>query len=387
MCDNHQIFISYASPDQDRVIPFYEFLEMQSLNPWIDCRRILPGQNWDFEIKRALDKSSIVVIFLSHNSVNRRGYFQRELKIALDKSTEKLVDDIYLIPVLLDDYLQIPDQLRSLQFIHANAPKCNELIVSAIRHQLDRMGIDIQKTQQQEHVYWSSQQKREVWDGLPGYEVEFEFIEFRSDRYPNIAEIGEYVKGDLIQSIFRHREEKLIQSPDIYDYGQDTFLRTNTCDAFYRRPVIKGNVLSIQYTINWYGAGAAHPNFFFKTFSFVLEPLFLISSLEKVFAEPDSTFVILQADVREQLYRILIGDDSTGGAQPLDKDRIDSGTENWRDFSAFVFGEQGLEILFAPYHIAGYVCGPQLADIPYDRLAKLMRPEYQSALQVEHLLF
>ena len=104
----HRVFISYATPDRDRVIPYYNWLRERGLDAWIDCRSIRPGQNWDFEIKRALDKSSFVVAFISSNSYNRRGYVQRELKIALNNLSEKLVDDIYIVPVIFDDDVGIP---------------------------------------------------------------------------------------------------------------------------------------------------------------------------------------------------------------------------------------------------------------------------------------
>ena len=98
--DNHQIFISYANADQARVLPLYEWLQSHGFNAWIDCKQLMPGQNWEFEIKRALDKSSVIMIFVSRNSVSKRGYVQRELKLALAKLSEKLIDDIYIIPVL-----------------------------------------------------------------------------------------------------------------------------------------------------------------------------------------------------------------------------------------------------------------------------------------------
>ena len=69
----------------------------------MDKRRLKGGQNWDFEIKRALQKATVIVVFLSSNSVDRRGYAQREIKAALDQAGDKLIDDIYLIPVMLDE--------------------------------------------------------------------------------------------------------------------------------------------------------------------------------------------------------------------------------------------------------------------------------------------
>ena len=85
------------SPDKEKVLPYFDWLEKQGFNIWIDYRRLKPGQNWDFEIKLALDKATIVLMFISKLSYDRRGYLQRELKLALDKLSEKLIDDIYII--------------------------------------------------------------------------------------------------------------------------------------------------------------------------------------------------------------------------------------------------------------------------------------------------
>jgi hypothetical protein len=214
----------------------------------------------------------------------------------------------------------------------------------------------------------------ESCDGLPGYDVELTWLEFQSSRYRNLSEISEYVKGNLLQRLFQRRADMLIQSPDVFNYGQDRFDRTNTYDAHCREPVIKGKVLTLQYVISWHGARSAHPHHFYQTFSFVLEPLFLMFSLEDIFADPSSSLTTLQTDVREQL--IL-----------LDPEWVRKGTEKWDDFCAFVFGAESLQILFAPYHVAAYACGPQFADVPYARFAALMRPEYRGALQIEHLVY
>lgn len=104
-----QIFISYASPDQDRVLPVYEYLIKNGFpNTWIDCKKLLPGQPWELEIQRNLRKSEIIIIFLSHTSVNKRGFVQKELKTTLRYLEEKLFDDIYIVPIKLDTDVIVP---------------------------------------------------------------------------------------------------------------------------------------------------------------------------------------------------------------------------------------------------------------------------------------
>jgi hypothetical protein len=181
--DSPQVFLSYANPDQQRVTPFFESLKNSGFNVWYDCKQLKPGQNWDFEIKRALDKSIIVITFLSENSITRRGYVQREIKIALDKLSEKLIDDIYIIPVKLDDDIQIPEQLKGIQCISANVPNCMASVEEALTFQLSKLGVETLKLQRKEELSWSFYTKKEAWDGLPGYEVELQFIKLLSSKY------------------------------------------------------------------------------------------------------------------------------------------------------------------------------------------------------------
>jgi hypothetical protein len=191
------IFMSYASPDRDRVFPFFDHLKSVGFNVWMDVDRLKPGQNWDFEIKRVLNKASLILIFVSAHSVDRRGYVQRELKLVLDKLEEKLFDDIYAIPVLLDDDAIIPDELRKLHFTKASDSSCAAQIEDAIRHQLTKLGVSIQETQAHSKVKWASSVYRDAWNGAPGYEAEFQLLSLTSPEYPKVSEITTVIRGAL----------------------------------------------------------------------------------------------------------------------------------------------------------------------------------------------
>jgi hypothetical protein len=114
--ERNLIFVSYTKADRERVSPYYSALKSSSYQVWMDIYDIKGGQNWDFEIVKAIDVATIIVAFVSKNSVDRRGYIQKELRTALEKYREKLVDDIFLIPVMLDD-IDIPAQLKPLQVL------------------------------------------------------------------------------------------------------------------------------------------------------------------------------------------------------------------------------------------------------------------------------
>jgi hypothetical protein len=380
------IFLSYANPDQEKVITFYEALENEGFNLWLDCRKIKPGQNWDFEIKRAFEKSSLVIAFLSNYSVKRRGYVQRELKMALDKLNEKLIDDIYIIPVVLDD-ITIPDQLKTIQCIRASNPQCISQVTDSLKYQMGKLEIEIQKIQRKGEFFWDFKCKKEAWDGLPGYEVELQFINLKSERYPNISEIGDFIRGDLLKRLFLFKRSKFDQDPEFFNYGQEKYRRTDTYDAHCGDPYVKGKVITVQYAIHWYGASAAHPNLEFQTYSFVIEPLVYISSLDELFFDKENALIKIQAYVRDQLKKIQISEASEDEGYSLDPEGIESGTKEWSDFSAFIFREEQIEFLFAPYQVAAYACGAQFSEIPYSLVLPFMKPEFLSALEIENLKY
>src|SRR5215475_2758337 len=99
-----RIFLCHATEDKAQVREVYHRLRVfDGLEPWLDEEDLLPGQEWAREIPRALQTSDFILIFLSRNSVAKRGYVQREMKLALDAWQELPEGTIHTIPVRIDD--------------------------------------------------------------------------------------------------------------------------------------------------------------------------------------------------------------------------------------------------------------------------------------------
>ena len=112
--ENYQIFLCYAREDEGKVKKLYQELSDAGFKPWMDTEDIHGGQRWQSIIRQAIRRSDFFLVCLSANSVRKRGMVQREMKQALDLWQEKLEDDIYLIPVRLDD-CEVPESLREFQ--------------------------------------------------------------------------------------------------------------------------------------------------------------------------------------------------------------------------------------------------------------------------------
>jgi eukaryotic-like serine/threonine-protein kinase len=94
-----KVFICHAKEDKIEAKMLYNRLKKIGLSPWLDEKRLLPGQDWKLEIEKAVKGSDAIIICLSHNSVNKEGYIQKEIAIALEIAQEKPEGTIYLIPL------------------------------------------------------------------------------------------------------------------------------------------------------------------------------------------------------------------------------------------------------------------------------------------------
>ncbi len=112
-----QIFLCYAREDRGKVESLYQRLSDAGFKPWMDIKNILPGERWELAVKKAVRRSDFFLACLSAHSVDKRGWIQREIKEALDIWQEKLEDDIYLIPVRLED-CEVLESLCVFQWVN-----------------------------------------------------------------------------------------------------------------------------------------------------------------------------------------------------------------------------------------------------------------------------
>ena len=378
------IFISYTRADRDRVAPYYSDLKHNSYNVWMDFHEIRGGQNWDFEIQQAMDSAVIIIAFISNNSVDKRGYVQKELCIAIEKWKEKLVDDIFLVPVMLDE-MEIPLQIRSLQVIRETDANYLSNLRDSIVTQLTRLGEVVGKVQESHGLRWDFHLYKDAWEGLPGYEATYELIRIYSSAHPQTEEIGHLIRGNLSRDIMAERQVMFEQRSDHINFGKSKYWRTNTYNAKCTTVPIVENVISIEYTIYTFLAGAAHGYTNFMTFSFIIHPTVYLGKLEKIFTDAAAAFPEVQKATRSSLLNIEMRRNGNETIR-LEEDSVNSGTENWGQFYSFFFTEDGLVIDFAPYGVAPYSHGPQRATVKWRTIRPFVKHHILCALgrEFEH---
>jgi hypothetical protein len=98
-----QVFIAYVVEDRQEAERLYDTLESAGFAPWMDTRKLLPGQNWPRAIESAIEASEFFVACFSSNSVGKKGGFQAEIRYALDCARQLPLDQVFVAPVRLDD--------------------------------------------------------------------------------------------------------------------------------------------------------------------------------------------------------------------------------------------------------------------------------------------
>ena len=98
------VFISYAKEDQRAADRLYVDLKHAGVDLWMDSHDLLPGQPWEREIEEAIRRSSYFIALQSTRSVGKRGHVQKELRRALEVAETYPEDQLFIIPVRIEEF-------------------------------------------------------------------------------------------------------------------------------------------------------------------------------------------------------------------------------------------------------------------------------------------
>jgi acyl carrier protein len=111
-----RVFLCHAHEDASIAIKVYQHLRLAGHKPWLDKFDINPGEDWELSITKAVQNADFVLVFLSHHSVMKTGFVQREIRFALRKADEMPEGKIFIIPVRLEQLDSIPESLKRWQW-------------------------------------------------------------------------------------------------------------------------------------------------------------------------------------------------------------------------------------------------------------------------------
>ena len=137
---NLRVFLCHASEDKKSVRDVYRLLEESNVDPWLDEKDLLPGQDWKLEIREAVENADIILVFLSDTSVNKIGYVQKEIRYAIDAAYEQPEGSIFLIPVRLEE-CSLPSRLSDWQWVDLFEEHGTELLLASLEERASNLGL------------------------------------------------------------------------------------------------------------------------------------------------------------------------------------------------------------------------------------------------------
>lgn len=81
----------------------------------MDVKDLVPGEKWEIATQKAIRNAALIFVFLSKISVSKRGYVQKEFKVALDTLDEIPDEQILVIPIRLE-VCKVPERFKHLQY-------------------------------------------------------------------------------------------------------------------------------------------------------------------------------------------------------------------------------------------------------------------------------
>jgi|SRR5215472_1522815 len=140
-----RVFLCHSKVDKVAVRRLYQRLVADGIDPWFDEEDLIPGQDWEATIKRAVQKSDVVIVCLSNTSVARRGFAQKEIRFALDVADEQPDGTIYLIPLKLEE-CEIPDRLKRWHGVELYRSSGYQKLLTALLSRSVNVGIQFPAT-------------------------------------------------------------------------------------------------------------------------------------------------------------------------------------------------------------------------------------------------
>ena len=109
-----RVFLAHAHSDQEDVRNLYHRLIKDGVEAWLDEQKLLPGQAWEYEIRKAVRESDVVIVCLSKQFNRQKGYRQKEVRIALEEADLLPEGQIFIVPARLEE-CDLPESLRRWQ--------------------------------------------------------------------------------------------------------------------------------------------------------------------------------------------------------------------------------------------------------------------------------
>lgn len=207
------------------------------------------------------------------------------------------------------------------------------------------------------------------------YEVDVQYPQLTGSVDPNFEKFNQTIRGLMLKKVADFKKE-MAPSPDdepAPESSADDESLGSDISVGYEVALAKDDLISIDFTVGSYAAGAAHPNSYTDVVNFDLKNGRQLR-LADLFQPGSKYLSALSTYCIQDLKKQSKAEGSDG---MLDDDWIQKGAgpdpanyaNNW------IITKKGLKITFDPYQVAPYAAGPQHVDVPYSALKEIIKPD------------
>lgn len=362
-----KVFISYAKENKSEALKYFDKLEGLGLEPWLDEKKILPGEKWENAISDAFNNSHVIVLLISSKSVNKRGFVQREANWAMKKLEEKLDNDIYIIPIMIEP-CEVPTNIsNTIQYIDGTLQESWMLIISSLKKAAKQYGIPFLPEKEFGPYIVSTETLNDTWSGKPGYDTEIDYPIFKSSlKNIEAKELSNYFYSRAQYEIVNNRESIFEQNYELFD----DFMINNLRREHFNIEYANSNIISLSYfSASCYDGLITICSV--ETFNFDTRDGIRKIELQHIIKEksfPELRKLVINSLCKEYWNKYKILPDSY--KKNLFYELVN---KIWYNCHSYLIGKEGLIFLFPADEITFLEGEPWVVEIPYYELRHYLK--------------
>jgi hypothetical protein len=208
------------------------------------------------------------------------------------------------------------------------------------------------------------------------YEIDAQYPQLSGSVDPNFEKFNQTVRSLITKKVNDFKKEMAPSAEDepAPDSGNLATEESQGSDITigYEVALAKDDLISIEFAIGSYFAGAVHPNSYTEVVNFDLKNGKLLK-LGELFL-PASKYV--QTISKFSIQELKKQSKEQGADAMLDDDWIQKGAgPDVTNYDKWAITKQGLEITFDPYQVGPYAAGSQRIVVPYSALKDIIKPD------------
>lgn len=362
----NNVFISYAKEDFKYAKEIFDFLKLNQYKPWLDKECLLAGQNWDLEINRALRKADFIIILISNTSITKRGYVQREYKLALKYFEEKLEDDIYLLPIKLDK-CDVPFGFEKFQWLELSEDFEFYKVLDSFNYQRKKLELQNNKYFNKESDFEYEEKKiiKEIGTN-PKKNVEIYYPNFCDKLNDDILMLNSEIESQVLSTYSNYispNYNSLIGNTENNDQGIELDWELL---IKYEFSILNKDFACLSLFTSMF-TGGAHGNHWTSGCNYRLNP-FMKITINDIFLKEE---LVLEKLISFLKLKIEAYAYDAFGITDMNDFYLSPLENKWEQIDNFLITSIGLMFIFNTYQLTCFALGEHKLIVKYDDLIEL----------------